>query len=393
MNPTTTYQEFIDIHDTREDLSKATARLASDPSIRPEDRKTILRFIADCRSGRAGGRGARKRLSDGRCLKLVYSLRRMSLAMSVALEAAEAHNLEAFIVGIETGAIPKLTRIGGTTRYTPESVLDFKKIVRRFYRWLFGECDRFRQLTGWIDTSSPRRELTTFDLEAARTLAQALGSPQGRALVLALFDGGFRAGELFNVRLGDLSFRPDADGIVTCFARIRHSKTVARTVALPIATDSLRFWVERHPNGGTIGPDGRLIVKDPAAPLIVWSYHTCRKELARIGRQELKQRLYFHRFRHSSATWYARFLTPYQLCARYGWRMGSDVVGRYVDASGVMAEDAAHLARRDLADLERRQGSSRMSTHPIRVEGPRPERPTQRDPHHQHVENVYASLN
>jgi hypothetical protein len=48
-----------------------------------------------------------------------------------------------------------------------------------------------------------------FGLEAAQRLARRIGLPQGQALVLGLFDGGFRAGELFNLRLGDLRFAPD----------------------------------------------------------------------------------------------------------------------------------------------------------------------------------------
>lgn len=360
MQPNTYTHDFIDIHDTREDLSRAIARLSQDPAIRDEHRRAILRFVSDCRCGRATERRGRKRISDGRCLKLLYALRRFALTLDVPFEDTRAEHLERFISGIESGTIPKLTAIGGTTRYTPESVLDFKKIVRRFYRWLLGSSDRLQELTGWIDTAEPPRELVTFDLSAASSMARAIGSPQGQALVLGLFDGGFRAGEWFNLRLRDLSFRPDADGVSTCFAKIRHSKTIARTVALPIATDAIRFWVQRHPNGGPVRPDGQIAAKDPHAQLIVWSYHTCRKLLSQVGRQELNQRLYFHRFRHSSATWYARILTPYQLCARYGWRMGSDVVARYVDASGVMAEDAAHLARRGLADLERRNSVGRV---------------------------------
>lgn len=358
MQPSTYSHDFIDIHDTTEELNRAIARLSHDPAIRDEHRRVILRFVSDCRCGRATERRGRKRISDSRCLKLLYVLRRIALTLDVPFEDVRAEDLERFITGIESGTIPKLTAIGGTQRYSSESVLDFKKILRRFYRWLLGASDRFNELTGWIDTAEPSRELLTFNVTAAKAMARAIGSPQGQALVLGLFDGGFRAGEWFNLRLRDLAFRPDADGVSTCFARIRHSKTIARTVALPIATDVIRFWVERHPHGGPVQPDGQVAAKDPNAQLIVWSYHTCRKLLAQVGRDELNQRLYFHRFRHSSATWYARILTPYQLCARYGWRMGSDVVARYVDAAGVMAEDAAHLARRGLADLERRHSVS-----------------------------------
>lgn len=68
------------------------------------------------------------------------------------------------------------------------------------------------------------------------------------------------------------------------------------------------------------------------------------------AKQELGEpRLYIHALRRASATWYARHLTSYQLCARYGWSMGSKAVQRYIDHSGVLAQDTASIIRKSLA--------------------------------------------
>ncbi len=72
--------------------------------------------------------------------------------------------------------------------------------------------------------------------------------------------------------------------------------------------------------------------------------------LAELGRVELNDdHVHPHRFRHASATFYAKHLTEYQLKARFGWAMGSSIPQRYVDHSGVLAEDTASVIRREQA--------------------------------------------
>lgn len=341
----------IDIHDHARKLRNELARLSRDDVLLPQQRTTILRFIADARTGRLHRRGSGRRMSDGRCLKMITTLRRFALAVPTPFEDMTVDQIQSFILGVEDGQVRKLILINGTDRYTPDSVLDFKKILRRFFGWLVGERSlRYEELVGWFDLRETRPELRTFGLEAAQQLARSIGVPQGQALVLAAFDGGFRAGELFNLRLRDITFAPDAEGRATCLARIRVSKTKPRTISLPIATEAVRFWVERHPGGGPIRADGTIEAQHPEATLLTWSYHYCRKLLRMHGRSELQEdRMYIHRFRHASATFYARFLNSYQLCGRYGWAMGSKAVQRYIDHSGVLAQDTASIIRKSLA--------------------------------------------
>lgn len=339
----------IDIHRVSGRLATELQRIPNDPAFLPEQRRVLLRYIADARTGRLPGKRLGRRLADGRCLKLIVTLRRFALYIKVPFDDVTVEQMQGFILGLETGTVTKLIALGDSDRYSPDTIVDFKKIIRRFYRWLWGECFRYQDLTYWFDIREQTPELKTFGQEAAQRLARRLGTPQSQALVMALFDGGFRAGEFFNVRLSDLRFAPDADGTETCFVRIRVSKTKPRTISLPLATDAVRFWVERHPQGGPIKTDGTIDAKDPRAQIITWTYAYCRKLLHGAGKSELGERLYFHRFRHSSATFYARFLTEYQMCARYGWAIGSRSVRRYIEVSAVLAEDTASVVRRSLA--------------------------------------------
>lgn len=338
----------IDIHDYTHKLQRDLKALSRDERLLPEQRRTIARYISDAKIGYASQhrrRRGRRPISDGRCLKLLWHLRRIAIAVKVPFDRVTVTQMEYFIDGLEQGTIGKLTAKNAGGPYSPETIKDFKAIIRRFYKWLIGEdVARYEELVGWFDMRCEPPELETFALEEAKRMAQTQG-PQGRSLVMALFDGGFRPTELFNVRLYDVHFDRDEQGRHVAMIRIRHSKTKSRTIALPLATDDLLFWIERHPSGGQLNESGRIDAKDPNALLFQWSYNYGRKVLHQIGQEELGQRLYFYRFRHASATFYARHLTEFQMCARYGWVMGSKAVRRYVDVSGVLAQSATDAIR------------------------------------------------
>ena len=340
--------EPIDIYGKAGVLERELDTTQHDERILPANRETIRRFIRDARVGRTIKRGAKRRISETRCRKLLATLRRFAMEIDVPFEKVTVDTMERFIIGMEDGQVLKLSKIGGTDRYRPGTILDFRKIIRKFYRWLLhDQPDRVDELTAWFDMSEEAPELKTFGLAEAERMAQAVGNPQGRALIMLLFDGGFRAGELFNVRLSDVRFQPDAQGRLTCFVRIRVSKTKPRTISLPLASEAVRFWIERHPYGGPIEADGSIAARDPSATLMAWTYHYCRKLITRLGKEELGERLYLHRFRHASATFYAKRLSHYQLTARFGWTMGSRAVQRYIDHSGVLAEEVASVVRRE----------------------------------------------
>ncbi|MCA9302646.1 MAG: hypothetical protein KC996_00840 [Phycisphaerales bacterium] len=338
----------IDIHDYHRKLQRDLASLARDERLLPAQRTTIARFVSDARSGQdrhQRRRRGRRKVSDGRCLKLVWHLRRFGIEAQTPFEQITPGQMERFIDGLEAGTVTKL----GTNRrgepYSPETIKDFKAVIARFYRWLIGEdTARLDELVGWFDMRCEPPEPETFSHEDARRMARAMG-PQGRALIMTLFDGGFRPTELFNVRLYDVHLDRDDHGRWTAMVRIRHSKTRPRTIALPLATDDLLFWIERHPSGGKINTQGRIEAKDPNATLITWSYHYGRKILNRLGKEELGERLYFYRFRHSSATFYARHLTEYQMCARYGWVIGSKAVRRYINTGGLLDQSTSDAVR------------------------------------------------
>jgi len=341
----------IDIHRDEAQLAANIRSIEANDRILTVNRETLLAFLRAARAGRLARKGMRRRLSIGRCRKMAWMLKRFAVEINVPFAEVTVEMMERFILGTEDGTVLTLTVNGKPARrYTPSTVRDFRIIIRQFYRWVLADDPkRFEALTEWFDTRKVPPPLKTFGMADVERMAIALGCPQGRALIMLLFDGGFRAGELLNVRLRDVTFKPRPDGRRICFVRIRISKTRPRTISLPLASEAAEAWVTRHPQGGPIADDGTIRATDMDATLITWKYEYCRKVLHRAGQQELGERVYFHRFRHASATYYAKRLTSYQLCARFGWAMGSTVVERYIDHSGVLAEEVADVVARENA--------------------------------------------
>ena len=162
---------------------------------------------------------------------------------------------------------------------------------------------------------------------------------------MMLFDGGFRIGELLNVRLQDVRFKDYGKPNEVCMVRINVSKTKPRTISLPLASHEVKSWVRSHPNARRLTADGGIETDKPLSPLITHGYDYIRKVMRRTGRQVLGERLYPHRFRHASATYYASRLNHWQLCGRYGWSMGSKAVARYLDQAGILADEVAAIMR------------------------------------------------
>jgi len=111
-----------------------------------------------------------------------------------------------------------------------------------------------------------------------------------RAIIQVLFDGGFRVGELVNVRLRHVWRRTvtPGDPSTNCFfVRVPFSKTLRRTVVLPMpaSTRLLNLWLEQHPGRPRVGLDGTLEARDPQLQLFPKTAAGIGQIVRRIGRR------------------------------------------------------------------------------------------------------------
>lgn len=352
----------IDIHNFSGRLPNELRKLDNDARILPANRRTLRRYVTLAGQGRLQKRGRGTPISTGRCMKLLTILKRFAMHIEVPFEQLDADALEMFILGIEDGSIPKLKAVHGSSRYSQETVHDFKKIIRTFYRWLLrDDPDLAEDLVGWFETRRLDLQPKALDPRVIPHLARSMASFQGDALVWTLFDGGFRIGELLNVRLGrDVLLHASPEGEPLMTIEIRVSKTFGRSVTLPLASDSLRFWVERHPCFLGYTEDGRVRTTDPTSCLFTWSYRYCCKRLREMGQRELGEAIHPHRFRHTSASYWAVKLQRHALCTRFGWSMGSSQPDRYIKRGGYFMEqvnkEAVKLSAEDAASGFARAG-------------------------------------
>lgn len=310
---------------------RALAKLESNATILPDNQKLILTFIRDCSLGKTIRKGAKKKIGPARCLKYMSILTRLSREFGKSFNRINQEDMERLILNLEEGRI--LSARGKP--FSAETRADYKKAIKKFWKWKDGNNSQYPDLVEWIDVSVKVKEIPALSRKDVERLVDAAPSIRLKALIMVLFDSGARIEELLNVRLKEehVCWKQELD----CYTiRLEFSKTKPRTVSLPLASKHLRAWLQTHP--------GKEILESQLFPI---RYDAIRTSLYRLGTRVLNKRVTPHVLRHSSATYFANKLNHYQLCNRYGWTMSSDQVNRYIDRAGILEEETTKLIRED----------------------------------------------
>lgn len=213
---------------------------------------------------------------------------------------------------------------------TDRTVLDYKKVLKRFYGWLNGGEDP--EKVEWIKTTDrskngtlPEDVLTEEDVQEP---IDSTTSSRTQAFIALLGETGARIGELMDLSVGDLRDHKHGMQIVI------DGKTEQRRIPLISSIPQIRKWLNDHPNPG-----------DNDAPL--WakfqqsgkgervSYRYILKSLKNAGENAgIDKPMNPYHFRHSRATYLANKFTEAQMCEWFGWVQRSDVPAKYVHMSG-----------------------------------------------------------
>ncbi len=227
-------------------------------------------------------------------------------------------------------------------KYSAWTKFDYKRALRTFYKWLHGipwNENKFPELVDWISIKMSKRNhklpsdlLTKDDI---KRLVDAANNIRDKALIMTLYEGGLRIGELLNMKIKDVEFNGYG-------AKIKvNGKTGERVLLLISSTSLLASWLECHPFRedrdaylwlGINASNYRKQLK----------YSAIRSNLVKIAKRAgLKKRVNPHIFRHSRATELAKHLTEAQMCVYFGWEIGSSKMpGVYVHLSMKDIEDA-----------------------------------------------------
>lgn len=340
-------EEFIDVHRTREGYERTIELLKADRRYSARNKELVLSFLRDAALGKTVLGRAKKKIGPARLANYVKHLRHLVYFMKRDLDSASQSDIEAFIEALEGGKIrsmpiPRDGRVvvSGGRPLSPQYRVDIKVSIKKFYKWLWGNNKSYPPIVEWIDTFVEPKELPAITEANVEKMIDFASSLKQRAVIQVLFDGGFRLGELLNIRLRHVRFASldPADSSKQCFVlRAPFSKTIPRTVPLPMraTTKWLKLWLQAHPARPVISGNGTLEAVDLHEPLFRFSESSLRLQIRRIAQHALGRPICPQMLRHASATYWSNRLSYFRQCRRFGWVMTSKMPQRYIDREGV----------------------------------------------------------
>jgi len=345
----------IEAKDVEGSLRRMTERFMARADVSEANKEVVSRFLREAALGKTVVGRARKQIGPDR--RLLY-LRQLTILIDFVkknLDELQMVDMERFVEALDGGGIRSQLPL----RHGKQCVIDdrplsqryradIKITVRKFYKWLWGHNRTYSAIVEWLDTSYEQTEVTALSEDDVKRMLDYCRSVEERAVIQVLFDGGFRIGELINIRLRHVWRRtvvPGDDSTSCFFLRVPFSKTIRRTVVLPMreSTRLLGLWLEEHPSRPKIRADGTLESADPAVQLFPMRAEGIREIVRRVGLRALRRRVYPHLLRHTSATYWCNKIGHYKLAKRFGWTMVSKMPQRYIDRAGVDEEEVANM--------------------------------------------------
>lgn len=239
-------------------------------------------------------------------------------------------------------AIAKLrdTTTNRGTPYSPASMSDFKKVLKKFVKYANdGELPKF-----WSDIHAEKIDsrynssdsMITYD--ELQSLLKACKNNRDKAIISLLWDSGIRASELLQLKVRN--FRKSVDQMYATLEIEKGSKNYKPRIVV-ITGDSVVLvpqWIDELKGimKDTFSEDGYLFIgigKENTASNL--SYDDLRMMLHRVWeRSGLTKKISPHLFRHSAATRFAVEMPTQVFTKQMGW------------SSNKMADNYTHLDTR-----------------------------------------------
>jgi len=219
-----------------------------------------------------------------------------------------------------------------------------KSILKLFFKVVYGNNEYYPDAVRWIklkvSKDKQRKEeqlsydqfLTEVEI---KLLIDTANTIQKKAFIAVGYETGARPEEMLNIRIKDILF--DSKGAKV----ILRGKTVERVTRVIAYVSLLKQWLSIHPFKND--PNAYLWLAEASnhkwKPIGLTAMEKAfRTIMKRAGINNKRPRLYI--LRHSRATHLANKLTEAQMCAYFGWQLGTKVVQRYIHLAGVRTDDA-----------------------------------------------------
>lgn len=291
-------------------LESSAKRLSQSP-ISPRNKEVILKFRDFCLSNG---------LHVNTIAKYMCYLPKMAIILNKDFGECNREDIQRLMAGIEQGTDAERTKY------------DYKKMLKRFYKWLLGEDEIYPPQVRWIKcTLKNHHKMLPEDIlteEEIRRLIVASESMRDKALISMLYEGGFRIGEALPLRTKHIEFNSK-------YVRVtvpQEGKTGVRGVLLVNSTPYIANWIAHHPDRDN--PEAYVWVSMGKKPRRL-SYNSVRTMIIDLARKtNIRKRVNPHSFRHARATHLAKILTESQMKQYLGWTQGSKMAAVYVHLSG-----------------------------------------------------------
>ena len=315
--------------------------------ISEEDKKSVPQFFRELQIGKITG----NQPSDGTIMIYLSDLRIALEYMkkpTSKLTSKDTENLsEAFLKNTLNWSFRKRIKNGETTiqnqPYSETGKIKIKNTTILYLNWKLG--DKATKLIKILKVK-PRIKQKSPDYlteEQVEKLYKSCKNSRERFLIGVLFDGGMRAEEFSNIRKEDIQLPNGNDNFVKLTLKEEYSKTKGRTIGLywKYSFEAVRDYLNERISEG---------IKEDE-PIFVGDYTNTLKFLKRLGNRILGRKIYFHLFRHSSATYYANKLNRQELCIRYGWNFCSPCPDIYISRDLGKKEIDEKFEKTQIGDL------------------------------------------
>jgi integrase len=256
-----------------------------------------------------------------RRIKLISTLKQLALNLNKDFDKVINKDLEKIVSNIQSNE-----------EYSPWTVSDYNKILKKFYKWLIPKKNLLLNVD-WINGTLKERDIPKLKRgemiteEEAHKLVELSENPRNKGIFSLIWDAGARIGELGSMTIGSVHF--EDQGTVVDFS----GKTGKRSAFIIESTPFLSNWINLHP-----------FKDDPNAPLWIsmnqnpkykyqaLSYRMYYKMFERaFKRAKIKKKFNPHLFRHSRALWCAQNNWNQVMANKmFGWGMSSIMYNYYV---------------------------------------------------------------
>ncbi|NQU79742.1 tyrosine-type recombinase/integrase [Candidatus Woesearchaeota archaeon] len=203
-----------------------------------------------------------------------------------------------------------------------------RKKIQRFYKYIREDL----KVAYKAKEINPNTILAKDDIDLV--VDKGCKTIKEKAILKFLHETGVRAGELLNIRVGDIKFK-QSSAMVTV-----NGKTGMRSVPIVGSIQYIVGWLEIHPSKDN-KESFLWIGENRQYKNLPLKHRGTQKLIDRcFEKADVKKKHNMHWFRHSRATLLAPKLPEALLCKYMGWTLGSDQVKTYVHLCTEQLEDA-----------------------------------------------------